>query len=513
MNMHSPPVAPGLDQPICIAVLALGGQGGGVLMDWIVNLAEREGWYAQATSVPGVAQRTGATIYYVEMIKPRAGAGYPVLAMMPAPGKVDIVLGSELMEAGRAMQRGLVSPDRTTLIASAHRSYAIQEKSAPADGIADNQKIYDAAQVASKKFIAFDMAAMAEHAGSVISAVLFGALAGSGTLPFSREAYENTIRDAGVGVTGSLRAFDAGFTGAKTAPAAGDMRAAPRERNTLELAPVGHAGFDALVERARTEFPPAAHPLLAAGLQRVVDYQDIAYGREYLDLVATFLPFERGEGAELTAAAAKYIAVAIAYDDVIRVADLKTRGSRFVRVRKEILATDDQVVDTTEFMHPRAEEVIGLLPAALGRRVEANARLVRIVDRLVNKGRRVKTSTLRWFVPLYALGGMRGFRRRTLRHAQEIEHRDKWLAAAREAAAADYGLAVEIVKLRRLVKGYSDTHARGLSKFDKALVATQRLRGRADAADWVRRLREVALADEEGKGLDGAIQTIGAFVD
>jgi indolepyruvate ferredoxin oxidoreductase beta subunit len=291
------------------------------------------------------------------------------------------------------------------------------------------------------------------------------------------------------------------------------MRAAPRERNTLELAPVGHAGFDALVERARTEFPPAAHPLLAAGLQRVVDYQDIAYGREYLDLVATFLPFERGEGAELTAAAAKYIAVAIAYDDVIRVADLKTRGSRFVRVRKEILATDDQVVDTTEFMHPRAEEVIGLLPAALGRRVEANARLVRIVDRLVNKGRRVKTSTLRWFVPLYALGGMRGFRRRTLRHAQEIEHRDKWLAAAREAAAADYGLAVEIVKLRRLVKGYSDTHARGLSKFDKALVATQRLRGRADAADWVRRLREVALADEEGKGLDGAIQTIGAFVD
>ena len=56
------------DRPITIAVLAIGGQGGGVLVDWIVALAEREGWRAQSTSVPGVAQRTGATIYYVEMI-------------------------------------------------------------------------------------------------------------------------------------------------------------------------------------------------------------------------------------------------------------------------------------------------------------------------------------------------------------------------------------------------------------------------------------------------------------
>ena len=48
----------------------MGGQGGGVLTDWIVELAERHGWLAQSTSVPGVAQRTGATIYYVEMLPP-----------------------------------------------------------------------------------------------------------------------------------------------------------------------------------------------------------------------------------------------------------------------------------------------------------------------------------------------------------------------------------------------------------------------------------------------------------
>jgi len=32
--------------------------------------------------------------------------------------------------------------------------------------------------------------------------------------------------------------------------------------------------------------------------------------------------------------------------------------------------------------------------------------------------------------------------------------------------------------------------------------------GREDAADWIRRLRELALKDEEGKALDGGIQTL-----
>src|SRR5215211_2802196 len=127
-------------QPIKIAILAIGGEGGGVLSDWIVELAEQNGWLAQATSVPGVAQRTGATIYYVELF-PRADAEaaglLPVLALMPMPGDVDIVLASELMEAARAVERGFVTPDRTLLIASTHRVFAMTEKIALADGRSD----------------------------------------------------------------------------------------------------------------------------------------------------------------------------------------------------------------------------------------------------------------------------------------------------------------------------------------------------------------------------------------
>jgi indolepyruvate ferredoxin oxidoreductase beta subunit len=193
--------------PIKIAILAMGGEGGGVLADWIVDLGEQNGWLAQTTSVPGVAQRTGATIYYDELYPQEAAArdrAEPVLALMPLPGDVDVVLASELMECGRAVQRGLVTPERTTLIASTHRVYSITEKTALGDGRVDAAALLAHARRAARRFVRFDMAEAAEQAGSVISAVLFGALAGTGVLPFSRARFEATIARGGVGVQPSL---------------------------------------------------------------------------------------------------------------------------------------------------------------------------------------------------------------------------------------------------------------------------------------------------------------------
>jgi len=503
-------------RPLNIAVLAMGGQGGGVLVDWIVALGESQGWVAQSTSVPGVAQRTGATIYYIEMVRPRSDKGYPVLSLMPAPGDVDVVMAAELMEGGRSILRGLVTPGRTTLITSSHRTYAVQEKIAPGDGIGDGAKVYDAALASAKSFIAFDMAALAEASGSVISAVLFGALAGSGALPFERQAYEQTIRAAGVGVEASLRAFAAGFDRSVEELAAGKPAQVPQStplgKKYPPLAPIGHPPFDALVARAHATFPEELHAMIAAGLRKVVDYQDVAYGQEYLNLVAGFLAFERGGEPALSLAAAKYIAVAMTYDDVIRVADLKTRASRFARVCAEVSAGRGQLVYTTEYMHPRMEEVAGSLPRGLGLWLEAKPRLWRLLDRVVNRGRRVRTGTIRWFLLLYAVGGLKRQRRGTLRHSREVAHREAWLDLARTSARTDYALAVEILETRRLVKGYSDTHARGQSKFDQLMGAARRLQGRPDAAEWIRRLRQLALREESDEPLKGALATIDTFV-
>ena len=501
---------PRLQGIIKLAILAVGGQGGGVLTNWIENVARRSGYAAQATSVAGVAQRTGATVYYIEMA-PDDG-GQPVFSLSPSPGDVDIMIAAEMMEAGRAIIRGFVTPDRTTLIASTHRALAVSEKMVPGDGIASSEEVMAAAGIAACRFIAADFDAMAVDNGSVISASLFGALAGSGTLPFPRAAFEDAIRAGGKGVEGSLRAFGAAYA------TAGQPNAAlPAATSPQPAAPQAAGPARLLAEWRRLEARAGALPAPVAemalpGLRKVVEFQDLAYGADYLAQVEAVLARDDpARDHELTREAAKHIANAMAYDDVIRVADLKTRARRFDRIRAEMGAADGKLMQLTEFMHPRAEEIAGMLPARLGRRVQDDPKWMARLDRWFGKGRHLRSDGLPAFLMLHVLGGLKGWRRRTLRHAQEQAHLRDWLARALGYRAANYDLAVEIIRCRRLIKGYSDTHARGLSKFDKVLAAAATIATRPDAADWTRRLREAALQDEDGKALDGAIQTIKSF--
>ncbi|WP_262269960.1 indolepyruvate oxidoreductase subunit beta family protein [Microvirga yunnanensis] len=508
------PVRLSTDKPISIAILAMGGQGGGVLSDWIVALAESQGWYAQSTSVPGVAQRTGATIYYIEML-PARGNQAPILSLMPTPGDVDIVLAAEFMEAGRSMLRGLVTPERTTLIASNHRSYAVSEKEKPGDGIGDPNMVVEAAGVAAKRIITFDMQQLAEKNGSVISSAMFGALAAANVLPFPQSAFEATIKSGGKGIDASLRAFQAAFERATEKPT--DKAVVRTPEKTLPELPASTKSevLNRILGRIRT-YPESLQPMLFAGVKRLVDYQDAAYAHEYLDGMDAMLKLDFANGGaannfRFTQEAAKYLAVAMAYDDVIRVADLKSRGSRFERVRKEVGVKDDQLIYTTEYMHPRMEEVAGTLPLALGRFLESRPGLFKTLDRLVNRGRRVKSGTVGWFLALYILSAMKPMRRRTLRHSREMDHITQWRNIAVSMLPQDYDLAVEILACRRLVKGYSDTHARGQSKFDRVLSAVPMLTGRPDSAAWLRRLRQAALLDEEGLALDGALKTVASI--
>lgn len=494
--------------PIKIAILAMGGQGGGVLADWIVEMGEHHGWWAQTTSVPGVAQRTGATIYYLELL-PEADAHAagkpPVLAMSPAQGDVDVVIAAELMEAGRAMQRGLVTPDRTTLITSSHRSLAVAEKAAMGDGIADPNKVLEAGLVAARRFLCFDLQAIADQAGSVISAALFGSLAGSGALPFSREAFEETIRRSGIGVEASLRAFSLGFQAAQKAPATPQ----PIKRDKpLPVLPARaeHPDVQRLLNQLRQAFPEVAQPIMLVGLRRLLDYQDVPYADEYLGKMADLKSLDSRYGGDangwaFTVSAARYLAVAMSYDDVIRVADLKTRGSRFQRVAQEVGVKADQLLETTEFTHPRLAEICGTLPVGVGLRLERSSWFSGWVERRYAKGKRISSSKLGGFLQLYVVAGMRRFRRSTLRHQLETKHLQDWLEQAKATIGKDYELAVEILNCRRLVKGYSETHERGSGNFASLMTAAEKLLGRPGAASTMKRLREAALADEHGNQL------------
>lgn len=503
-----------VDQIIKLAIMAVGGQGGGVLTSWIEALARSQGYVCQATSVAGVSQRTGATIYYVEICP--AAAQPPVFALAPAQGDVDVLIAAEMMEVGRAIMRGFVTPDRTVLIGSTHRALAVSEKSMPGDGTANADEVLAAAEIAAQQLILADMDQLAVAEGSVISASLFGALAGSGALPFAREAYEAAIRAGGKGVEASLKAFAAGFEAAQN----GGTSAAPappsKSRAAPDSQPVGPAKQLRLwqgLQKRCDRLPEAAQSLARAGLVKVVDFQDAGYGALYLDRLERALPHDSAEqGWALTQAAAKYIANAMAYDDIIRVADLKTRAPRFARIRAEMHAPSDTLVELTEYFHPRAEEVASLLPAKIGARWEASPARMALLNQIFHKGRRLRSHALRAFLILHVLGGLKGYRLKTRRHAVETQHLEDWLTTSLTMAMQDYALAVELLNNRRLIKGYSDTHVRGHSKFSAVMQAAALLEGRADAADWMRRLREAALQDPEGKALEGALRTVRSFV-
>jgi indolepyruvate ferredoxin oxidoreductase beta subunit len=502
------------ERPLRIAIAALGGQGGGVLAEWIAEVAQQHGWLVQSTSVPGVAQRTGTTVYYLEACPPVAGAE-PVFALMPVPGDVDIVIAAELMEAGRAVVRGLVTPDRTTLVASTHRVYGIGEKSALGDGIADAAAVLEALRSEARRLVCFDMDAACAATGSLISSVLFGALAASGALPFPRAAYEQAIRGGGVAVVANLAGFAAGFERALTsAPQAGII--APG------AAPKSAAG-QRLDAQARAMFPAHLHGLLVEGVRRLMDYQDAAYADFYLVRMVEVLEWDTAAGGAtrgfaLTAAVARHLALWMSYEDTIRVADLKTRRQRFLRFRGEVRAAPDQIVYVTEYMHPRFQELCETAPAWLGARLARSRAAARLCAPLFRRGRHVNTAKLTGFTLLYLVAGLRRWRRSTLRYRTEQARIDAWLARVRDSAA-NYDLAREIAECQRLVKGYGDTHERGIRHFTTIMQFIEREREHAgagaDAAglrlpERVRRLRSAALADEDGRELATALRELAA---
>jgi indolepyruvate ferredoxin oxidoreductase beta subunit len=480
---------------INIAILAMGGEGGGVLADWLVQVGESSGYLAQTTSVPGVSQRTGATIYYLELFPKSALHGQerlPVLGLMPMPGDIDLVVASELMEAGRAIQRGFVTPDRTHLVASTHRVYSMTERTALGDGRVDAEAIAKGCKSAARKLTGFDMARLAEANGSVISAAMFGAIAGSQALPFAREAYEAAIRNDGVGVGASLAAFSAAYAAAER-PAVTD--AAGQQPDPMPGEP------DLAVPAIRNG---EARTLVMMGVRRTADYQDSLYAREYLERLKPFIEFAESTGdagQQLLLELARQLALGMTYEDTIRVAELKIRGARFDRVRAEVGAEPGQIIEIAEYMHPRVQEVADTMPAAVGRFMLRNKLVKALIARLTSRGRIVRTTSLRGFLLLYLVASLKPYRRGSLRHDREMRFLTEWLEIVRRAVSIDVSLAIEFARLRNLVKGYGDTYERGHSKFREIRTFMSNELHNPSAAVHLETLMVAAEKDESGAAL------------
>jgi indolepyruvate ferredoxin oxidoreductase beta subunit len=465
------------ERPITILIAALGGEGGGVMADWLMEAATESDLPAQATSIPGVAQRTGATTYYLEIYPARRGelgGREPVLSLTPSPGNVDVMVASELVEAGRAMTNGFVSPERTTLIASTHRIYATVEKMQMSDGRYDPDKVTAAAGQLARRSVLFDMRKLAQDSGTVINAVLFGAMAGSDVLPLSREVCEAAIRKGGRGAEASLRGFLAGYDIARGGRKPPEQPAPPKRATEL-------AEIVRLAE------------------ERLQDYQGAAYAELYRKRLEAF----RVVDAKVAATVARHLATWMSYEDIIRVADLKTRASRFARVRREVGAKENEPVIVIDYLKPGVEEFASVMPHFLGKWLVGWAERNGKLD-AYNVGMHIKTSGLFGYLLVRSLAWLRPMRPWSYRYVEEQGLIERWLGMVAEAAKRDSELAYEIAECARLIKGYGETHRRGKGNFlaiADALIENPPTADAREQAKAIGKAREAALADPEGKAL------------
>ncbi len=505
--------------PITILVTALGGEGGGVLAEWLVETATRAGHAVQSTSIPGVAQRTGATTYYVEVFPvpdSQLGVRRPVFSLNPVPGALDLLASSELLETVRQIGIGMATPERTHILTSTSRSLTVAEKMQLGDGRLAEADLLGIVRQMSREAEAFDMVATARDAGTVISAVLFGAIAASGVLPFERRTYEETIRGSERGADASLRGFAKAFE--IVASLRGDRQAvrAAAEAAAEALAPPP----DERKVAALAAFPADLHDILVLGCDRLEDYQDAGYAQLYLDRLVRVLAAERASGDAASRAyattreVARFLALWMAFDDIVRVADLKSRASRIARVRREVKAGDADVVAIVDHFKPGAAEVASLLPGAWAER------LMRWDRRRLARGQeafamplKIRTHTVFGLLLLRVLAAMKGLRRRGGRFAEEQATIERWLAAVEAGARRDPGLGFELAACGRLVKGYGATNERGkanlLHVIDHLAIAAT-FDGEAARAEAIRSARSAALADEAGTAFDQALIRHGA---
>jgi indolepyruvate ferredoxin oxidoreductase, beta subunit len=488
-------------RPITLLVAALGGEGGGVLTQWIVSASAQAGFPVQSTSIPGVAQRTGATTYYIEILPVPArelGGRRPVLALTPGVGDIDIAVASELLEAGRTVANGFVTRERTHVISSLSRFYAMDEKIAMGDGRFDQDKLIKIIKDHARDTLLIDMDALAGQSGSIINAVMLGAIAGCGRLPIKREQFEAAIRDDGKSVDNNLRGFRAGYEAAHA-----KLQAARIAGKKKSASPT-----PALVEHevART-FPAVAQVIGLEGVRRLIHYQNVRYAWLYLSRMRPIIEADQLNRAQgkLVKEVARHLAVRMSYEDVVRVAQAKIAPARMQRIAEEELRVNGEPFSVHDFLKPGIEELCQLLPSFLARPI------LRLSERKgwlgrVYFGMEINSTSISGYLRFLMLAKLRPLRSYGHRFKQEQQQIESWMALVREGARHSTELALEIAECARLIKGYGDTHARGLANYRivEDRVIRPSLAGQippARAADAVASARTAALLDPDGEGL------------
>jgi indolepyruvate ferredoxin oxidoreductase beta subunit len=396
------------------------------------------------------------------------------------------------------------------------------------DGRADSERLLQVVQQFSHTHQVFDMSAMARDCGTIVSAVMLGAIAGSGLLPFAREHFEAVIAGSGASATATQRGFAAAFAHVQSQEGALHTVASLMADEPDSAPPV--AATLNLSSSPLHTLPASAQDLIRLGHARLVDYQGTGYAEQYLERLQTLWQAEQAAstsasspvspaGTEttvdtgaVTQTVARWLALWMAYDDIIRVADLKSRASRWQRVQQEVKLGDDDLLHLYEHFKPGVPEFAGLLPPAWASRLKGwdQRRQARGLPPW-SRSLKVGTHTVGGWLALRLLASLRWLRPSSSRHAEEMQMIDRWMRSVLEGLGAHPVLGLELAHCGQLIKGYGTTNERG--KHNLLHIIEHLAQGTADAlerATAVRAARVAALRDDSGRALDAALVSHGA---
>lgn len=314
-------------------------------------------------------------------------------------------------------------------------------------------------------------------------------------------SFEKEVQSLHLGASQEVMREGAGSAASNLAasPAAPQVSPPPQQRL-----------LSALVEEVRRYACGDAQSLILAGLDRTAEYQDVDYAALYWKRLLPFVKSAAIGGpneCELLAVAARQLALAMTYADSIRVAELKLRASRFSRIRGELGLGEDEILEISEFVHPRAEEIVDTMPSGLGRRLLKSSIGKALLQKLTARGRLIRSTSLSGFLLLYLVASLKRWRRGSLRYARETEGLEEWLDTVWAAAKHDLQLASSLVRARSLARGYGATYERGLQKFDMICEFVKNNRFSV-AAGGVDALIAAAQAEEGTGTLEAAIATL-----
>ena len=501
-----------MSQPISLLICALGGEGGGLLSEWLMHTAQLSGYPAQSTSIPGVAQRTGATTYYIEVLPTpltELQGKTPVFSLNPVPGALDAMISSELLETARQVTLGLVSPERTRVFSSSARALTTLERMPLGDGRLDSPSLTALVQQFSKEAHVWDFGAMAQANGTMVSAVMLGVIAGSGLWPFERKHFEATLQDSGAHSAASLKGFAAGLARVQNTQAVHAMQ----QDDEKALAPT------VVKSSALPSLPPVVGELAALGYSRLCDYQSKVYADLYLSRLQQVLQAEEQadathvHGYQTSRETARWLALWMAFDDIVRVADLKSRASRWQRVAREVKLQEDDLLHLYDHFKPGVPEFAALLPSWLA------TPLQRWDKRRALSGQspwalplKIGTHSVMGMLALRTLASFKWLRPFGSRFHTEQADISQWLQAVCMGLQQDWSLGHEVAMCGRLIKGYGSTNERGRHNLQHILTHLAASLVHTDAA-WrstaVAQAREAALQDEAGTAMDAKLRGLG----